>query len=123
MCIPNQAAQVCTTFISILSINLEFNYFQVELNIISNITCYENYKTLDIQIRKDMICTYLGPLGTENVCSGDSGSPLMVNRKGRLVHVGLTSFTLADCTSPFPAVYSRTAFFLDWIKAALTYVQ
>ena len=70
-----------------------------------------------------MICTYLGPLGTENVCSGDSGSPLMVNRKGRLVHVGLTSFTLADCTSPFPAVYSRTAFFLDWIKAALTHVH
>ena len=51
----------------------------MQLNIISNITCFENYKTLDIQIRGDMICTFLGPLGTENVCSGDSGSPLMVS--------------------------------------------
>ena len=46
-----------------------------------------------------------------------------VNKKGRFVHVGLTSFTLADCSSPFPAVHSRTTYFLDWIKAALTSVQ
>ena len=38
---------------------------------------------MDIQIREDMICTFLGPFGTENVCSGDSGSPLMVFHKGK----------------------------------------
>ena len=126
----------------LLDFYLQFRLFQVQLNIIDNITCYENYIALDIPIQvrlrcliqlqspcsswivgfqADMICTFLGPLGTENICSGDSGSPLMVqDSTGRFTHVGLTSFSLADCLTPFPAVYARTTFFLDWIRAALT---
>ena len=40
--------------------------------------CYETFKSMDVQIRQDQICTFSGPQGTENICSGDSGSPLMV---------------------------------------------
>ena len=69
-----------------------------------------------------MICTLSGPLGTENICSGDSGGPLMVIEGGKYIHVGLTSFGLSDCSAPFPSVYSRTTYFLDWMKAALTNV-
>ena len=94
---------------------------EVELNILENTTCYENYRPLDVEIRKDMICTFLGPKGTENICSGDSGGPLMVqNKKRRFTHVGLTSFSLADCTFPFPAVFTRTTYYLDWMRAVLT---
>ena len=94
---------------------------EVELNILENVTCYENYRPLDVEIRKDMICTFLGPKGTENICSGDSGGPLMVpNKRGRFTHVGLTSFSLADCTFPFPAVFTRTTYYLDWMRAVLT---
>ena len=57
---------------------LYFCHFQVQLNIIDNITCYETFKSMDVEIRQDMLCTFSGPQGTENICSGDSGSPLMV---------------------------------------------
>ena len=69
-----------------------------------------------------MICTFSGPLGTENICSGDSGGPLMVIEGGKYIHVGLTSFSAVDCSAPFPAVFSRTSYYLDWIKAAITSV-
>ena len=52
---------------------------QAELNIISNSTCFDNYATFDIGIKSDMICVFKGPLGTESICNGDSGGPLMVN--------------------------------------------
>ena len=54
--------------------------------------------------------------------AGDSGSPLMILKNGKFVHVGLTSFSLSDCSAPFPAVYSRTTYYLDWIMAAITNV-
>ena len=50
----------------------------MELNIISNSTCYDNYAAFDLGIKQDMICVFKGPLGTETICNGDSGGPLMV---------------------------------------------
>ena len=46
----------------------------------------------------------------------------MILKDGKFVHVGLTSFSLSDCSAPFPAVYSRTTYYLDWIMAAITNV-
>ena len=54
---------------------------KVELNIISNSTCHDNYVAFDIGIKGDMICVFKGPLGTETICNGDSGGPLMVSVK------------------------------------------
>jgi len=51
---------------------------QVELNIIPNRTCVANLGLLGINIGADMICTFKGPIGTESICSGDSGGPLMI---------------------------------------------
>ena len=64
--------------------------FQVDQNIISNISCFETYQTIGVPILDDMICTLKGPLGTESICTGDSGSPLMV-RAGRDFGIALLS--------------------------------
>ena len=40
---------------------------------------------MDVEIREDMLCTFSGPQGTENICSGDSGSPLMILKGGKFV--------------------------------------
>ena len=90
------------------------------MNIIDNITCYENFKSMDVEIRGDMICTFQGPRGDENVCAGDSGSPLMILHSGKFVQVGITSFSMVDCKAPFPAVFSSIAYYLDWIRVAIT---
>jgi secreted trypsin-like serine protease len=51
---------------------------QVELNIVPNVTCVANLEMLGLSVGPDMICTFKGPVGTESICSGDSGGPLMV---------------------------------------------
>ena len=93
---------------------------EVQLNIIDNITCYETYKSLDVAIRQDFLCTLSGPLGNENICNGDSGSPLMIFKNGKFTEVGLVTFSTSDCTAPLPAVFTRITYYLDWIMAAIT---
>ena len=91
----------------------------VELNIVPNISCVANLGVVSIEITDKMICTFKGPTGRETTCTGDSGGPLMVRRSGRFVLVGATSFSLVDCQSPFPNVFSRISAFLDWISVAV----
>jgi len=91
----------------------------VELNIVPNISCVANLGLVDIQITEKMVCTFRGPTGRETTCTGDSGGPLMVRRSGRFVLVGATSFSLVDCESPFPNVFSRVSAFLEWIAVAM----
>ena len=93
---------------------------QVELNIVPNVTCVDNLDAVGISITEDMICTFKGPVGTESICAGDSGGPLMVRSStGRFVLVGVTSFSVTDCAAPFPAVFSRVTYFLEWMAAAI----
>ena len=47
---------------------------QVELNIVPNVTCVDNLDAIGVTITEDMICTFKGPVGTESICSGDSGN-------------------------------------------------
>ncbi len=93
---------------------------QVELNIIPNITCVENLNTLNLYVTDDQICTFKGPIGTESTCSGDSGGPLMIRRGGRFVLVGITSFSVSDCSAPFPSGFARVTNFLDWFEIAMS---
>eukprot|EP00095_Tigriopus_kingsejongensis_P009897 maker-scaffold470_size172058-snap-gene-0.30 protein:Tk09897 transcript:maker-scaffold470_size172058-snap-gene-0.30-mRNA-1 annotation:"transmembrane protease serine 9-like" len=84
---------------------------QVELNIIRNSTCVENMNAINVPILEDMICTFKGPLGSETICSGDSGGPLMVRIDGKFTLAGLASFSVTDCSAPFPAVFARISYF------------
>jgi len=45
---------------------------------VPNVTCVANLELLGLNVGPDMICTFKGPVGTESICSGDSGGPLMV---------------------------------------------
>ena len=44
--------------------------FQAEQNLISNTTCVEIMKGLNLNIREDHLCTFKGPTGSESACSG-----------------------------------------------------
>ena len=44
----------------------------------------------------------------------------MIQTGGQFTLVGLSSFSVTDCAAPFPAVFTRITFFLEWMAAALT---
>ncbi|XP_075976584.1 brachyurin-like [Anticarsia gemmatalis] len=64
------------------------------------------------------ICT--SGLGGTSTCRGDSGGPLAVNRDGRRVLIGITSFGIAfGCEIGFPAAFARTTSFMDFFNQHL----
>ena len=85
-------------------------------------SCVETTATAGFEIDADMLCVNRGPNGTESVCNGDSGGPLTVasGLTGRHILVGLTSYGLTDCLTPFPAVFTRVTYYLDWIAAVIS---
>lgn len=52
-----------------------------------------------------------------NLCSGDEGSPLVIERTpGHYIQIGVASFHSPDgCEIGIPSVHSRITFFIDWI--------
>nr|AAV91455.1 serine protease 7 [Lonomia obliqua] len=60
--------------------------------------------------------------GGKDTCQGDSGSPLQVSSKDNhcIYHIiGITSFGKKCAKSGFPAVYTRTSSYLDWIESVV----
>ncbi|XP_017860678.1 PREDICTED: chymotrypsin-like [Drosophila arizonae] len=54
--------------------------------------------------------------GETTTCSGDSGGPLAErNPDGSGTVIGIVSFGFGRCDSKFPAVFTRVAYFLNWI--------
>nr|XP_022289676.1 transmembrane protease serine 9-like isoform X2 [Crassostrea virginica] len=50
------------------------------------------------------------------VCSGDSGGPLLCNRNGQLVQVGVTSLSNTADPGNFPGVFLRVSKYINWIR-------
>lgn len=51
-----------------------------------------------------------------NVCNGDSGGPLTVERNGRHTLVGITSSGHEPCDENLPTHFANVSFYRDWIK-------
>lgn len=91
---------------------------QVKLSQVPNEKCAEAYKNFATIGHKQMCAG--GKDGMDS-CLGDSGGPLQAltlynERDARFVQFGIVSFGLKSCgTEGFPGVYTRVAYFMDWI--------
>lgn len=94
------------------------------MKIISNATCTEVAQS-PLTILEDMQCAWQGKDGTSTTCTGDDGSPLMVDvdedsKFERLVLAGIYSFGTEKCPVTHPSVYTRVAFYTEWLHAAMS---
>lgn len=62
-------------------------------------------------------CAY-DPQRRNDSCQGDSGGPLQIPAHGSVEAkvVGIVSFGIG-CASGYPGVYTRVAYYLDWIES------
>lgn len=69
-------------------------------------------------ISQGQYCAYDLPRGCES-CKSSSGGPLQYKKstKKSLPHiVGISSFNI-ECDGSLPTIYTRVAFYLDWIES------
>ncbi|KOB72613.1 Chymotrypsin [Operophtera brumata] len=75
----------------------------VQLPVISNTVCFMSFPFI---IQSSNIC--INGAGGRSTCSGDSGGPLTVQRNGRPLLIGVTSFgSGSGCELGFPAAFAR----------------
>ncbi|XP_044265437.1 uncharacterized protein LOC123011852 [Tribolium madens] len=96
---------------------------KAELPMVPFQECQEEFKR-SVQLNKGQICA--GGKTKSDSCSGDSGGPLhafsFLYGQPRFVQQGIVSFGPIDCGNvPFPGVYTRVAYYMDWILDNLKY--
>ncbi|KAH9628344.1 hypothetical protein HF086_015874 [Spodoptera exigua] len=84
----------------------------VQLQIINQNTCRNNYATRGITITANMLCSGW-PSGGRDQCQGDSGGPLYHNN----VVVGVCSFGIGCGQANFPGVNARVSRYASWISS------
>lgn len=68
-------------------------------------------------IQTTTLCTATSA-ATGIICSGDAGSPLVLQQRSRRIQVAIANIAEpADCSTGRPARYTRISPYLDWIAA------
>lgn len=74
-------------------------------------------KAFENGISDSQYCAY-DPIEKGNSCQGDSGGPLQVFHNPYTAHiVGVVSFGIGNCGDGYPGVYTRVAYYLNWIAS------
>lgn len=96
---------------------------QAKLPLKTNAECKETYKRTT-QIWYKQLCAG-GELNIDS-CLGDSGGPLQTagiynGNSLRMIQHGVVSYGMKNCgTAGFPGVYTRVAYYMDWILDTMT---
>ncbi|XP_069889461.1 F-box/WD repeat-containing protein 12-like isoform X3 [Dipodomys merriami] len=96
-----------------------FSLQEAKVNLVENKLCNTLYGQVSgndkSYVHEEMLCA--GDFSTgRSICRGDSGGPLVCFHPNIWVLVGLASWGL-DCQHPvYPSVFTRVAYFLEWIS-------
>ncbi len=89
--------------------------FQVEVPLVTNQQCSDNYAVESTTITENMLCAGLKQGGKDS-CQGDSGGPLLYQLNGTWQQVGVVSFGVGCALPDFPGVYARVEKYNDWVN-------
>lgn len=87
---------------------------QVLVPIVSNETCATGYNN-NITLTDSMVCAGFAEGGKDS-CQGDSGGPLVVPHNNQWRLAGVVSFGTGCAQPNFYGIYSRVAYFTEWIE-------
>lgn len=89
----------------------ECNNTVLEYNKTPNFAAFRN------GVSESQYCA-IDPHGISDSCQGDSGGPLQIYPEGSYIAkvVGIVSFGIS-CGSAWPGIYTRVAYYLDWIES------
>lgn len=89
----------------------ECNPILTKFNERANLAAFRN------GLNSGQLCAY-DPEGKRDSCQGDSGGPLQFTRTNSSLPkvVGIVSFGIG-CASGIPGIYTRVAYYLDWIES------
>ncbi|GFR18039.1 tryptase beta-2, partial [Trichonephila clavata] len=75
-------------------------------------------KCMKPEVPKDTVRQYHCAVGTNHsACQGDSGTSTFIKYKKRFYTLGVVSHgTAKHCIPTYPTTFSKTLYFLDWIK-------
>jgi hypothetical protein len=85
---------------------------KVSVPVVSQAECQSAYDEFGISIEDNMLCA--GELG-RGTCFGDDGGPVLQERDGEMVQVGIVSFGV-DCATEEPIVKNRNSSFESRIR-------
>ena len=91
----------------------------VDSQIVSDETCRNTFENFGVSITPGMLCASKRCVTLRNnrPCTGDSGSPLVcLDALGRSKMVGLVSFGMSNCSRNPVIVFTRIAYYQDWIS-------
>jgi len=92
------------------------NYLQyVDVNILSNDMCKNDYGYSPDQITDHMLCANVEGGGKDS-CQGDSGGPLVTPNPYLYELVGVVSFGIGCAEAFYPGVYARMSKQLEWVR-------
>lgn len=90
----------------------ECNRVLLDFNKRPNLTAFRD------GIHESQYCA-LDPEGQRDSCQGDSGGPMQIfadPNSGIATVVGIVSFGVGCGSSTIPGIYTRVAYYLDWIE-------
>ncbi|KAJ8250922.1 hypothetical protein GJAV_G00214790 [Gymnothorax javanicus] len=96
------------------------NLQEVELSVVSNEQCEENYAEFnEISILEDMMCAG-DEAGGKDACQGDSGGPMVHKQLSIWIQSSVVSFGVGCAKPNLPGVYARVAPHEEWIAQTVT---
>ena len=92
---------------------------QVELPLVALGDCKARNRDASGSIDERNLCAGILPQGGKDSCRGDSGGPMVVDRGGSWIQIGIVSWGVGCGRAGFPGVYTRVSAFAGWVRSVI----